>query len=263
MDPRVKDSNLDRDSCDLLKVHSEIIKNKKMIKHVFQEFYSLCVELDKSYLTGFGKTIEIGSGVSFIKETYPNIVTSDVKNYEGVDMVVDAQNMPFIDNEIHAFYGINCFHHFPKPNKFFAEIVRTLKPGGGVVLIEPYYGYLSDKIHTKIHKDEFFDKQQLAWETGQCSNQYMTGANQALSYIIFNRDKKIFEERFPELEIVYCSVLNNYIRYLVSGGVNFKQLMPDFLEGLLKVFEKLLKPFNKVFGLHHLIVIRKKDASQI
>ena len=29
MDPRVKDSNLDRDSCDLLKVHSEIIKNNK------------------------------------------------------------------------------------------------------------------------------------------------------------------------------------------------------------------------------------------
>ena len=258
LDPRIKDSSLDRDGVDLLRVHSEIIKSKTMIRHIFQEFYDLCIELDKAYLDGLGKVVELGSGVSFIKETDPHIITSDIKDYKGVDIVVDAQNMQFEDNEIHAFYGINCFHHFPEPKKFFNELIRTLKPGAGAILIEPYYGFFSDIIYKKVHEDEFYDKKQLLWETGQNINQYMTGANQALSYLIFKRDRRYFEESFPELEIVHTAVINNYLRYLVSGGVNFKQMLPDFTEGTLKSIEKILTPFNKVFGLHHVVVLKKK-----
>ena len=38
LDPRIKDSSLDRDGVDLLRVHSEVIKSKTMIRHIFQEF---------------------------------------------------------------------------------------------------------------------------------------------------------------------------------------------------------------------------------
>ena len=90
LDPRIKDSSLDRDGVDLLRVHSEIIKSKTMIRHIFQEFYNLCIELDKVYFDGSGKVVELGSGVSFIKETDPHIITSDIKDYKGVDIVVEV-----------------------------------------------------------------------------------------------------------------------------------------------------------------------------
>jgi SAM-dependent methyltransferase len=258
LDPRVKDCNLDRDSVDLLRVHADVIKNKKIIRHVFEEFYELCKNLDEIHLNGSGKIVEIGSGVSFIKEMNPSIVTSDIKDYDGVDIILDAQNMHFGNSQIHAFYGINCFHHLPNPKIFFSEVARTLKPGGGVVLIEPYYGLLSNIIYKKVHEDEFYDKNQLSWETGQDSGQYMTGANQALSYIVFERDRKIFEDLFPELEIVHSAVINNYIRYLVSGGVNFRQLLPDSAESWLSIIEKILAPFNRIFGLHQVIVLKRR-----
>jgi SAM-dependent methyltransferase len=258
LDSRIKDINLNRDSTELLKIHAEIIKNKIMIHSVFQEFYDLCDQLNKKYLRGSGKIIELGAGVSFIKQNYPTIITSDIKDYEGVDIVVNAQEMQFEDNSIQSFYGINCFHHFPEPRKFFKEIARTLTKGGGVILIEPYYGLFANILYKNVHEEEFYDKQQVQWETGQEANQYMTGANQALSYLIFERDKKIFEKEFPELEIVYTSVIDNYFRYLVSGGVNFKQLLPNFMEKPLKALEFILKPFSKIFALHYVIVIKKK-----
>ena len=86
-----------------------------------------------------------------------------------------------------------------------------------------------------------------------------TNANQALSYIIFVRDRKTFEAEFPGLEIVKVAPLHNYLRYFLSGGLNFKQLLPDFMIPVLRGLETLLQPVAYVTGLHHQIVIRKKS----
>lgn len=259
LDDRIKSNQIDRDSEELLRVHAKIIKDKKIIYNVFQEFYKICDELRSRHIvTSNKKIIELGAGVSFIKDLYPNVTTSDIKNYEGVDIVIDAQEMKFYPNEINCFYGINCFHHFPDPRKFFNELERTLELGGGAILIEPFYGWFSNILYKKVHDEEFYDKTQQKWETGQNKNQFMTGANQALSYLIFIRDRKIFEQEFPNLEIVETKIINNYLRYLISGGVNFKQLLPSFMEKPLKLLEILFKPFNSIFALHYIIVIRKK-----
>ena len=84
------------------------------------------------------------------------------------------------------------------------------------------------------------------------------GANQALTYIIFKRDIALFREKYPELEIIYHTPLGNYIRYIVSGGLNFKPLLPYWLKYLVKLFEYFLYPFKRYFALHHIIVLRKK-----
>jgi hypothetical protein len=88
---------------------------------------------------------------------------------------------------------------------------------------------------------------------------FMNGANQALSYIVFIRDKKKFEERYPNLEIVVQKPLNNYMRYVLSGGLNFRQILPSFFSPVIKFLEFIFMPFNSVFALHHIIVIRKKN----
>ena len=86
----------------------------------------------------------------------------------------------------------------------------------------------------------------------------MTGANQALSYIVFNRDKARFQKLFPQLEIIYHAPLTNQIRYLLSGGLNFRQLVPDVLNGPLKGLEMLLAPLARMLALHHVLVLRKR-----
>lgn len=86
----------------------------------------------------------------------------------------------------------------------------------------------------------------------------MAGANQALSYIVFKRDLDLFLKKYPQLEVVEQKVLPNYLRYLLSGGLNFRQILPSFCEPVIKLMEFLISPFNSTLGLHHSIVIRKK-----
>ena len=86
----------------------------------------------------------------------------------------------------------------------------------------------------------------------------MSGANQALSYLVFDRDLRRFRAEHPSLEIVHRDVLPSFVRYLVSGGLNFRSLLPDFASPLLKAGEFLLSPLRHVLGLHRVIVLKKR-----
>jgi SAM-dependent methyltransferase len=254
-EPRLK--GIDPDSDEMIAVHSRILSEKPMMRNVFAAFYEKCITLDEKYFgESKGKRVEIGAGVSFFKKKYPEIVSTDIKTAENLDMVVDAQNMPFENNSIRAIYGINCFHHFPDPDKFFHELERVLEDGAGCVLIDPYYGFTARRFYKKIFDSETFDMTQQAWKNESLG--FMNGANQALSYIVFKRDKKLFEQRYPKLEIVLQRPLNNYLRYLFSGGLNFRQVLPSFCGPLLMLFEGMLYPVNSLFALHQIIVVRKK-----
>ena len=249
---------VDLDSDEMLAIHSKVLYEKPMMKGVFSEFYDTCISLDEKYFSSSKlKRVEIGAGVSFFKKKYPEIISTDIKKAENLDMVVDAQNMPFENNSIRAIYGINCFHHLPNPNLFFKELDRVLEKGCGCVLIDPYYGTIAKRFYKEIFDSETFDMTQKDWVNE--SQGFMVGANQALSYIVFKRDKMKFEEMYPNLEIVIQKPLNNYMRYLLSGGLNFRQILPSFFSPIIKFFEFLFIPFNSIFALHHIIVIRKKN----
>ena len=129
-------------------------------------------------------------------------------------------------------------------------------PGGVVIIIDPSHTFLSRLLYPVLFADEIYDQKAASWKSE--NHGAMKGANQALSYIIFQRDRKIYENKFPELEIVYENVLGNYVRYLISGGLNFKPLLPPFLFPLLKFCENLFSPLRFVFGLFHIYVLRKK-----
>ncbi len=248
---------IDPDSEEMLSIHSKILLEKPMMKEVFSEFYETCIKLDTKYFSNStAKRVEIGAGVSFFKKKYPEIISTDIKKAENLDMVVDAQNMPFENSSIRAIYGINCFHHFPNPNLFFNELERVLQEGCGCILIDPYYGMVAKPFYEKIFDSEIFDMNQKEWTNESMG--FMNDANQALSYIVFKRDQKIFEKLYPNLEIVIQKPLNNYLRYLLSGGLNFRQILPSFFSPLIKFVEFILSPLNSIFALHHIIVIRKK-----
>ena len=143
---------VDLDSDEMLAIHSKVLYEKPMMKGVFSEFYDTCISLDEKHFSNSkGKRVEIGAGVSFFKKKYPEIISTDIKKAENLDMVVDAQNMPFENNSIRAIYGINCFHHLPNPNLFFKELDRVLEKGCGCVLIDPYYGTVA-----KCFRIEYF-----------------------------------------------------------------------------------------------------------
>ncbi len=249
---------LDIEDPDRIRLHLKILARKRMIREVFEEFYHQCIRLDRKYLGKVeGKQVEVGAGISFFKTLYPDVLVTDIKPAHHLDMVLDAQSTPFGNETVRAVYGINCFHHFPAPAAFFNELLRILKPGGGAILIEPYHGPAASLLYRRLFSSESFEKADPHWDSMERGA--MRGANQALSYIVFRRDQRLFEKQFPELEIVHSAPLRNYLRYFLSGGLNFRQLLPDVTIPLLKFMEISLIPLGRITALHHVIVLRRRN----
>lgn len=249
-------AKVDVDSLTRLQSHKAVLDRKPMLREVFQEIHRSFLELDRKYFldTG-GIRVELGAGVAPIRDTDPNVLATDVVHSSELDRVLDAQAMDLPAGSVHALYGQNCFHHFPQPARFLDEVIRVVRPGGGFILVEPYYGLFASFLFKRMFSTEGFDKQMPGWNIPMEGP--MNGANQALSYIVFDRDKKILADEYPQLEIVHQAPLSNYLRYLMSGGLNFRQLAPDALIPTLKGVERLLYPMQNYLALHHLIAVRR------
>lgn len=239
--------------------HRSVLRRKAMIRGVFDEFHQTFAQLDRRYFTGAGLVVELGAGVYPVRETLPEVLATDIVPAPHLDRVIDASAMELDDTSVHAFYLQNVFHHFPQPSLFFAELERTLQPGGGAILIEPASGPLAAWLYPRLFASEGYDKRATAWETAVGGP--MSGANQALSHLVFDRDFARFQSEHPMLEVVHRDVLGNWPRYLLSGGLNFRPLLPAAGNGLLKLSERLLAPLRRTLGLHRVIVLRKRETT--
>jgi hypothetical protein len=119
-------------------------------------------------------------------------------------------------------------------------------------MIEPANTLWARFIYKNFHH-ELFDPQ-ADWglkETGPVSL-----GNGAMPWIIFSRDRGIFENQFPELRIVR---MRNHtpLRYLLSGGLTLRQLVPSFTYPLIKGIEFLLSVINNLVGMFQTIELEK------
>lgn len=241
-----------------LAAHRAVIERKPMIRRVFEEFHQELMRLDRKYFEGVeGVRVEVGAGVWPVRTTYAEVLATDVVAAEHLDRVVDAEDIDLRDASVRAIYAQNCFHHLHQPARFLAELERVLAPGGGAILIEPYHGPVASLLFPRLFKSEGFDKRAASWTTADGGGP-MQGANQALSYVVFVRDRARFEREFPSLELVYSRPLPNYLRYLLSGGLNFRALAPSLMDQPLALLEGLLEPLSPVLALHQILVVRRK-----
>lgn len=254
-DPRVR--GVDVDDNELLAIHSEILREKPLLNSAFNTFYSDMANLSDAHLNVSGQEIELGSGAGFFKSVREGLVTSDIRKSPNIDIELDAMKMDLEDNSVRAIYAINVFHHLPDPQQFFLELIRVLNTGGGCVLIEPHGGFMSALVHKHLHSDEHFDVAAHDWKTEEIGGP-LSGANQAMAFIIFERDIERFKKMHDgRLEIVSTGYEHNHLRYLFSGGLNFRQLLPAFMAKPLALLERLCSPLARHLSLHRYVVLRK------
>lgn len=228
--------------------HYQIIRGKIFLKKIYIDFYKQFKEAKVPK----GPIVEIGSGAGFIKEIIPRAITSDVIKGPGIEKVFFADKMPFKSNSVAAFFMIDVLHHIKDSEKALKEIFRCLKPHGKLVMIEPYNSILSGIIYKYFHPERFDPK--AGWKVEGSGR--MSDSNTALPWIIFVRDRKIFEKKFPQFLINKIEP-HTPLRYLISGGLTSIQFLPSSLYNQVIYLEKLLTPLNKYISMFTTVELEK------
>lgn len=231
--------------------HREMILNKPFLKKIYVQWY----ESFKDFTTKLpsGKLLEIGSGGGFLKDLMPNIITSDIMPLPTCDMTFSAEKMPLESNEYAAIFMLNVLHHIPNCENFFKEAERLLMPGGVIYMIEPANTLFSRLIYKNFHHEPFMPSSPV-WQiagTGPLSD-----ANGAIPWMVFQRDYDKFEKLYPTLKLVKFKEHTPY-KYLLSGGLSMKSLVPAWSFGLIDVIEKITAPLAPLNGMFNTIIVKK------
>jgi len=247
--PLTKGLDIDDPRTTHLRAH--IVQQKSFLRQIYEDWYRAIVAALPS---GQGAVLEVGAGGGFMSKFVPNLITSEFFYCPHVRAVLDATRLPFAAGSLGAIVMTNVFHHLAAPRMFFGEATRCVRSGGVVAMIEPWVTPWSSFVYTRLHHEPF-EAASPSWELPKGGP--LSGANDALPWIIFSRDRLKFEREFPQWRIEVLKPMMPF-RYLLSGGVSVHSLVPGWSFALWRGFEKFRSRWNQRLAMFAQIVLRRQ-----
>ncbi len=175
------------------------------------------------------RILEIGSGVSPLKRFQPNVLTSDVLEFDYLDYVFDCHSIDEVesipDESLDIITLTNVLHHLQDPICFLNRAASKLKAGGQVIATEPYFSNLSSFIFRRIHHEPVdldIKEPVLAEVLGP-----LASANIALPWLIFSKHPEWsarLRERFEFREEGFRPFSS--LSYMMTGGISHRLPVP-------------------------------------
>lgn len=204
-----------------------------------------------------GPWIELGSGPGLAAQFIPGLALTDVVRAPWHAAEVPAEALPWDDGSVGALVLFDVLHHLPAPARFFAEAVRVLRPGGRVVLCEPYVSPLSWPVYRFLH-GEGLDLRVDPLAPWAAADKDPFDGNQAIPTLLFERRPQALAARFPELRTVRVERLAGPA-YPASGGFGRRPLLPlPLWRGLLALEDRLPAAAFRLIGFRLLAVLERR-----
>ena len=254
-----------------IETHRKILNSKRGFLRVIEDLhFEILQSLGARQGELRGSTImEIGSGSTPLSLTLPHVISSDLTWSSKLDLQLSADYLPVRDGSLDALVGQNVFHHLMHPGGFISDALRSMKQTGSIVLIEPSHSWLARLVFPHLFKSETYvdDETQAVKSIIRVGQRPDHFPNQALSFLVFGRlTSQELLEIYPEITSITLRHLPNGARYLLSGGLNFRQVVPTAILELIRKLERTVigKKILSTCSLHWMVTIEvDKSRSEI
>jgi SAM-dependent methyltransferase len=214
--------------------HRGIWEKKETIRLLYRDFHRRLLDSCPA-----GRVLDIGGGTAHIKDVRPDIVSTDILLFPGIDVVADAHRLPFPDESFMGVVMLDVLHHLERPIEFLREASRVLKPGGRLAMIEPAMTTLARRFYDYFHAEPVdMDADPFA-PVAINPDRDPFDANQAIPTLLFatSAARGRVEEVIPSLRVRSVGWLSLFA-YPMSGGFQSWSLMPAALVGPMLAFEE-------------------------
>lgn len=179
--------------------------------------------------------LEIGSGASPLKSIVPWVITSDVMPLDYVDHVLDCHDIDrysgIEDQSVDIIVLTNVLHHLRDPLKFLRNARVKLRPGGKIIMAEPYFSAISYPLYKLLHHEP------VNFKIGAPLLEDILGplssSNQAMPYMIFFSRPQWLATLAPAYDISATRMeYFSSLTYMMTGGISHKLPIPRRLYDL-------------------------------
>ena len=232
--------------------HGRQWQRKPVLRDIYLDLYRrMAAELTP------GTTLEIGGGAGIFKEFAPDVVTTDILTAPWLDLVADAQALPFTPASFDNIVMFDVLHHIEFPRRFLTEATRILRPGGRIIMVEPAITPVSRPFYKLMHPDPVDMAADTLTDGLPDPSRDAFAANQAIPTQLVTRDRQRLLAAFPHFRMRRCRWLSLFA-YPLSGGFQPWSLIPHALVGPVLALENVLAPvLGRFMGFRMLIVIEK------
>jgi len=217
-------------------IHRSQWEKKKAVRLLYRDFHRQLLESCPE-----GRVLDIGGGTAHIKEFRPDVVTTDILKFPGIDVVADAHRLPFRDEFFAGVVMLDVLHHLERPIEFLREASRVLKPGGRLAMIEPAMTTIARRFYDRFH-DEPVDMSVDPFAPVAINpDRDPFDANQAIPTLLFATApaRRLVEQTIPSLRVKSVD-WQSLFAYPMSGGFQKWSLIPGALVGPMLAFERAL-----------------------
>lgn len=229
----------------------------------------------QAYLTWLYKEIEFslkgnlilevgaGAGLSGNFMSLSKVVRTDYLPWKipGIQGKIDAQQLPFSDNSFDSAFAVDAVHHIPNPGRALSELCRVVRPGGKVVIVEPFVSYLSFLPYKIFHSEKTTWNYALP-TNGVRENKSASDGEQAILQSMFDRKLRIKGLDISENKRVFLNI--RYISpfsFFATGGLGSPLPTPKFMIDVMIGIERLLpKRLMKLISARQILVIDIQSA---
>lgn len=224
---------------------------KPVLRAIYGDYYARIAEWLRA-----GVTVEIGAGSGNLRDALPGVVASDIVPSEFLDLVLDAQHLPFADGSISTVVGVDVLHHIEFPRLFLRDARRALEPGGRIVLVEPAITPVSWVVF-KLGHPEPVNLRVDPLENGQPDPyRHPFDSNQALPTLLAGRHRERVER---EAGLIFVNVERiSLAAYPLSGGFRKWSLLPArWVEQVLRAERRLERSLGALAAFRLLVVLER------
>ena len=172
-----------------------------------------------------GRILEIGGGSGNFKAFAPESMSCDIVSAPWLDVVCDAQRLPFSRGSFNNLVMLDVLHHLESPLLFLKEAQRVLSPGGCLIFCEPAITPFSSIFYKFFHEEPFDMGVDPLAATSISIDKNPWDSNQGIPSLLVGRYRQAVANAIPELTLRSVDYFS-FFAYPLSGGFKPWSLIP-------------------------------------
>lgn len=233
--------------------YRDVWQRKPALRAIYEDIYRRIVAASAP-----GRTLEIGGGSGNFKTFAPDTISTDILSAPWLDLVCDAQRLPFTDGSFDNVVMVDVLHHIESPLRFLEEIQRVLRPGGHLVFCEPAITPLSGLFYRAFHEEPVDMSVDPLATVSHSADKDPWDSNQAIPTLLVGRYREALARAVPALRLERVERFS-FAAYPLSGGFKTWSLLPAPLANPLLRLEWACRPlFGRLAAFRLLAVYSKR-----